>query len=637
MDGKQLKIGDQDLARVEGKINSALQHRLASRTGEGAKQRIKGLHKFLEEAEGADSMMKSRDTLYSKQSMSSSQKNGYQTDAQALIREQEYLGSLAQAKTNINTLTIELNSTKQDLDAVRKVLEEERAATKQREAEVMSQLSANEQEFSTQITDGLSRQQETIAKLLADKQSLSEQVSSLASQLRMSDSKAKSVVDELKAKFRQEMRDAQTQWLAIEKAKRDKWKTEKEKEIKEMTIRGLEPEVERMLSKQREEKTKMESETAEQLRKEKAKLESEYTIKIEELKQRILSENEGLLTKEKEFMKQHFEALTKEASNSAIKQAQDMDSKWRREMEEERIKRIKESEYWESRLQCHQKESLEHVARIKSEFDDERKEWKARVESERRRVIGVAGEEERIIKKRLEADLEREYKRKAEEAKTQAMKERDDQIQMIIGKLLKEKAEEIEQAIQNERSKVKQKKSQIEADLGDLRTELTVYKERLLEEKAKQTKLIDENLAKDRSVDNLLKENEDQRQQIVKLKARIRGLEEECESHRVTIKAMEKSFNSQLDLEKRKAYESRKEVHELMIQSKQEKEMIVRELEEKQISEIESLETRIKGVLDRKEREVQDLREEICEKEAICLKYEQLLEKQRRELLTGFG
>ena len=208
---------------------------------------------------------------------------------------------------------------------------------------------------------------------------------------------------------------------------------------------------------------------------------------------------------------------------------------------------------------------------------------------------------------------------------------------MIIGKLLKEKAEEIEQAIQNERSKVKQKKSQIEADLGDLRTELTVYKERLLEEKAKQTKLIDENLAKDRSVDNLLKENEDQRQQIVKLKARIRGLEEECESHRVTIKAMEKSFNSQLDLEKRKAYESRKEVHELMIQSKQEKEMIVRELEEKQISEIESLETRIKGVLDRKEREVQDLREEICEKEAICLKYEQLLEKQRRELLTGFG
>lgn len=632
-----MRIGDKDLARVEGKINSALQSRLARGGGEGTKQRIKGLHAFLEEAEGQDSMVKSRDTLYSRQSTGNSNKMGLPSDTQALIREQEYLGSLAQAKTTIQTLTIELTSTKQDLEAIRKAFEDERNSSKQREAEVMAQICNKEQEFSTQIAEGMSRQQETISRLLSDKQALSEQVASLASQLRMADTKAKAVVDELKTKFRQEMREAQTQWLAVEKGKRDKWKADKEKEIKEITIRGLEPEVERMLSKQREDKAKMEAESSEQIRKEKARLESDYTIKLEEFKQRLLNENESLLTKEKTFMKQHFEALTKEASIQAVKQAQDTDAKWRREMEEERSKRTKESEYWEGRLQQYQRESQDNVARIKADFDEERREWKARVEAERHRVIGVAGEEEKMMKKRLEADLDREYKRKAEEAKAMAIKERDEQIQMIIDKLLKEKAEEVEQAIQSERSKVKQKKSQIEADLGDLRTELTVYKERLIEEKSKQSKLIEECAAKDRTVDNLLKENEDQRQQIVKLKARVKGLEQETESHRVTIKAMEKSFNDQLDLEKRKAYESRKEVHDLMIQHKEEKDMMVRDLEERQINEIEGLETRIKGVLDRKEREIQDLREELAEKEAICLKYEQLLEKQRRELLTGFG
>lgn len=637
MNGKHLLIDDSDLRRVEDKINSAYKQRLAAKIGEGAKDRIKGFHAFLEEVEGKDSLAKSRDTLISRDSMNTASKDQKEAHSLALLREQEYLGSLAQAKASISTLTIELNATKQDRDAIKKALDDERSQHKQRETELSRLLNAKEEEFTTQITSSLSRQQETIAKLLGDKQTLTDQVTSLASQLRQADSKAKMVIEELKSKFRNEMKEAQSAWQAGEKARREKWKIEKEKEIKEITIRGLEPEVERMLSKQREEKTRLENETADQLRKEKTKLEADYQNRLEEFKSRVLNENEAILRREKEFMQSHFESLAKEAAQASSKREAEIDVKRAREVEEEREKRKREAEYWEQRLQqCH-RDSLEHAAKLKAEFEVERQEWRARIEEERRRVAGLSSEEEKLVRKRIEADLERDYKIKAEEARLKAIKERDEQIQMIIDRLLKEKAEEIEQAIQNERNKVKQKKTIIENNLDDLKTELTVYKERLIEEKSKMGKLIDENQAKDRTIDNLLKENEDQRQQIVKLKTRIKGLEQEVESERMSIKAMEKSFNEQLNLEKRKAFEGREELHDMMVKHKEEKELLVKDLEQKQIQELESLERRIKGVLDRKEREIEELRQEVIEKETMCMKYEELLDKQRRDLLGHLG
>lgn len=637
MDGKQLQIADRDVRRVENKINSALQQRLAAKGGEGAKDRIKGLHAFLEEVESKDSLHKSRESLVSRDSTSMQSKELREAQQNAFFREQEYLSSLSQAKSTINTLNIELNAVKQDLEIVRRALEEERAQSKARESDLTRMLSAKEEEFATQITSSLGRQQETIAKLLNDKQTLTDQVSSLASQLRQSDSKAKVVIDELKSKFRAEIKEAQAAWQAGEKAKRDKWKADKEKEIKEITIRGLEPEVERLLNKHREEKARLESQTAESLRKEKLRLEAEYETKIEEFKTRLLTDNESVLRREKDFMQSHFESLAKDAAALAAKREEELEARRLREVDEEREKRKREADYWEQRLQqCH-RDNLEHAAKLKADFDQERKEWRTRLDEERRRVAGLSTEEEKLVKKRIEADLQREYHVKAEEAKLKAVQERDEQIQMIIDRLLKEKAEEIEAAVQNERNKVKQKKSLIEHNLDDLKTELTVYKERLVEEKSKMNKLIDESQAKDRTIDNLLKENEDQRQQVVKLKARVKGLEAELESEKVTIKAMDKSFNDQLNLEKRKAYDCRQEMHDLMVKNKEEKELIIKDLEDKQLHELESLERRIKGVLDRKDREIEELRNDLAQKEAICMKYEELLDRQRRDLLGNLG
>lgn len=44
-----------------------------------------------------------------------------------------------------------------------------------------------------------------------------------------------------------ELKNQKDMWHAAEKIKRDKWITDKTKSIKDQTIKGLEPEIQRML------------------------------------------------------------------------------------------------------------------------------------------------------------------------------------------------------------------------------------------------------------------------------------------------------------------------------------------------------------------------------------------------------
>ena len=122
MDGRQLQIGKKDVLRVESKIHTALQHRVVAREGDGAKNRIKGLHAFLEEIEGKDSISKSKDLAASRDSTSTTNKELKEAQHSALLREQEYLGGLAQAKSTIKMLNVELSAAKSDLDVARRLL-----------------------------------------------------------------------------------------------------------------------------------------------------------------------------------------------------------------------------------------------------------------------------------------------------------------------------------------------------------------------------------------------------------------------------------------------------------------------------------------------------------------------------------
>ena len=61
----------------------------------------------------------------------------------------------------------------------------------------------------------------------------------------------------------------------------------------------------------------------------------------------------------------------------------------------------------------------------------------------------------------------------------------------------------------------------------------------------------------------------------------------------------------------------------------------IKVLEDKHCHELTEFEERIKRILKRKEDEIFRLNEDVHIKESLCKKYEELLERQKRELLGG--
>ena len=53
----------------------------------------------------------------------------------------------------------------------------------------------------------------------------------------------------LKEGWAEELRRQKDAWAAAEKIKRDSWAEEKTREVKELTIKGLEPEIQRLMAK----------------------------------------------------------------------------------------------------------------------------------------------------------------------------------------------------------------------------------------------------------------------------------------------------------------------------------------------------------------------------------------------------
>jgi len=75
--------------------------------------------------------------------------------------------------------------------------------------------------------------------------------------------------------------------------------TVKSQEIKEITIKGLEPEIERIIGKGKEEAQKVEERYLKKLEGLRAEISEEYEVKFRQFKERVAQEAECIIEKER--------------------------------------------------------------------------------------------------------------------------------------------------------------------------------------------------------------------------------------------------------------------------------------------------------------------------------------------------
>ena len=143
-----------------------------------------------------------------------------------------------------------------------------------------------------------------IDNLISEKKQLNEKVSLIALEYEKKEYDYKKKINELIEYHKSDNEKSKDAWFQAEKIRRKKWEETKIKEIKELTIKNLEPELDKILQDHKKELIEQEENLKDNFRKQKEKLIADYEDKIEKMKKNFSKEKEDLQEKErKEYIK----------------------------------------------------------------------------------------------------------------------------------------------------------------------------------------------------------------------------------------------------------------------------------------------------------------------------------------------
>lgn len=237
-------------------------------------------------------------------------------------------------QNKLNNLQYELelsNKTNEDLQLVIRRIKEEKNytiddITKTKQLEIQKTKESLESKSKQQLN--------MLEKLIKEKKVLLLKCEEFHNKLKQAENTNVDNLNEAEMRFALELRNCRDQWAENEKQKREHFIATKTKEIKEMTIKGLEPELQRLMRKSKEELSSKEKDFNLNLIKEKERLIQSFEDKLQQQRKELIS------TKDNDIIKERESLSIKLKDNWDIYQVQLKDSseKWRSTLENEKDK-----------------------------------------------------------------------------------------------------------------------------------------------------------------------------------------------------------------------------------------------------------------------------------------------------------
>lgn len=542
--------------------------------------------------------------------------------------------------TNINTaevlnMQLELKESRRTIETMKDIIEDLRKEIKSKEEFYKKEINEKSQTQKYEFDSIIQRQNGLIESLISEKKKLTGSIDELSEKLDGVEKINHKKIQQLVDNFDLELKKNKDAWYQAEKMRRKKWEDQKVKEIKETTVKGLEPEIERILSNHKQEMSKMEDRLNEDLRRQRDKLNADYERRFQENKERFVKEKEEALEHERSLNTQRIrnqnERLEEEyneerrrwnahftAEIQRMESIREKDKKLYEDqimkIEERNIKLLEEKEnYYKLKIS-------EMEKRFEDRIKDENDTYKSRFEKEKNSFI---------------EQKSKEFEQKLKESKNELLNDRDKQIQIIIEKLGEEtvlerkkiqvdcerKADEINKSLKIENESMKQK-------LQDLSDKL-----------AAESKV---RIMLDDSLDTLSRKLQDKEREISKKEKQLLELNASNSEINNKYSSIVKDFNREkLDIElEYKAKLQKGESDYRLLSEKLDSlkgyyESKIADVQTQHKSEIIDIEEKILKSLNRKDEIIKKVQEESQYKDITIHKYEEMLAKQRKEFLIG--
>uniref|UniRef100_A0A3B4EDD2 Centrosomal protein 131 n=1 Tax=Pygocentrus nattereri TaxID=42514 RepID=A0A3B4EDD2_PYGNA len=547
-----------------------------------------------------------------------------------LLSEEELAGvdhasaTAAEVTSSMMRLKLELEEKRRTVNMLQTALAQQRELTlhhvKEREKELNHNFQLQKQQYEATIQRHLA----FIDQLIDDKKALSERCEGVVAELKQVDQKYTKKISQMQEQHELvsttlEIKKLKELMSATEKIRREKWIDEKTKKIKEITVKGLEPEIQKLISKHKQELKKLRVLHEAELLQADERAAQRYVRQIEELRQQLEKERDEQCQKERELAKQRFEKQLQEEENALQQQRRRLYKEVAEE--KERLAQLaarSRAELEELRTQLENNSSLANRT-LREEME------KSREEQERRHQV-----EMKALRERLEIEKqtwEENYMKKEEawllsrerELKEDVRRGRDKEIELAIQRLEEETSgarEECERAADN---RVKRVREKYEAELRELERSERAALEKQQEMKKRQTEMEGDLLR----LQTVLTQKEQEITDITQVTTDL------AEERRSLAEVIRQEFAERLVVTEEENRRMKVEVAEVRARLRLEVERLSREKEE----ELAEVHQRVKSAILKKEETVNNLRKqhEAALKRADHL--EALLEQQRKQLL----
>ncbi|AWP18161.1 putative 5-azacytidine-induced protein 1-like [Scophthalmus maximus] len=535
----------------------------------------------------------------------------------------------AEVTGSMMRIKLELEEKKRMVNMLQAALAQQRELTVRHVKETEKELNRNLQLQKEQYEATIQRHLTFIDQLINDKKSLSERCEGVVGELKQVDQKYTKKISQMQEQHEmvwqilgplcEEIKKLKDLMSATEKIRREKWIDEKTKKIKEITVKGLEPEIQKLISKHKQELKKLRTLHEAELLQADDRAAQRYVRQCEELRQQLEREKDEQCQRERDLTKHRYEQQLQEEELSLQQQRRRLYKEVADE--KERLAQLaarQRVELEDLRRQLEENSSLAGRA-LREELD------KSREEQERRHQVEMRATLERLdIEKQT---WEENYKKKKEawllsrerELKEELRRERDKEIDLAIWTLEEETSKDKEECERAADSRVKRLREKYEAELRELERSERAAVEKHQELRKQQLEAEGETMR----LQAVLRQKEREVEDITQTRDKL------ADERRSLAEVIRQEFAERLVTTEEENRRMKVEVSEVRARLRLEVERVTREKEE----ELAEVHQRVKSAILKKEETVNNLRKqhEAAVKRADHL--EALWEQQRRQLL----
>lgn len=555
-------------------------------------------------------------------------------------------GGLAQDaaafQSKVSLLEVEVRDKRSIIDALKRAVAGARDREKQIADELAREWDAKLQKQKDHYESGLERHLKLVDRLLNDKTELTKRCELFSEELKAVERKFQMKMEDFDEHACKDVARQKQNWMAAEKLKREAWEKEKVREIKEMTIKGLQPEVERILAERKQEKHKLEEQhrdATEALRRE---MSEHAQQQVRETREAVLRDHERTLDEEREAhrrkLRDEFERFNAQLQDERARCAADL-LKQRREGDHHlhqaeqrfdaqlRDAADAEKRAAEAALEAGRKSALSAVERQHGELEAMREQLQ-RHQGQHTLALEQQHQEH-------QAHLAAELERSEAAVREQLTKERDIHLDMVMDNLSRQQVEEQQKKEKESAALLEAVRTESKEIVGHTEKQLEDSRAHAVQLETQQAllhqRIQDLQAQLNREISRADGLDERDKERDAATTSRKKEMEDTLAQHRDELRR--RSESHERDLEK-----LREEIHGLRAHHSEQRAALEAQLNEatrREETVIGKLEDRVKRTVQAKDDQIAELQGRCIAADNKVREFEYLLARQREELLSG--